>query len=147
MEACSRDPDGDAPPAAMSPPPPPPVCPASDAAVAAPSPAAPQPPAVASPIPRSAAPPMESPLRWADVAEADDAAAARPIIHREPPVRRTMTRSVMESSPRRGCPSHPQARQLASAPLLPAPHQQAALGSRTARRRRAPAWGVAGRSD
>lgn len=138
MSSC--DLHGDSPPAA-SPPASPPPDPRPDDAPAPAAPAA---------VPSSPSPhPEPAPvLRWADLAELDDEAAGRPVVRRDPPARPAMTRRESEQPPRRGgSEALSRSRRPAVAAPPTTPRKKATLGPRTARRRRAPAWGVAGRSD
>lgn len=96
----------------------------------------------------SPSPELAVPLRWADLVEADDVAAGRPVVRGEPPARLAATRVESVLPPRRGSSGHlSRLCRRAAVVSPPTPGQKAPLWSRTACRRRAPAWGVAGRSN
>nr|XP_020178873.1 mucin-1-like [Aegilops tauschii subsp. strangulata] len=86
--------------------------------------------------------------RWADIAELDDVAASRPVVRRDPPPRPAVTRVVAALPLQLGGAAAPSRsrRLVVVAPPSP-PRKAPSLGHRTARRRRASAWVVTGRSD
>nr|XP_020191569.1 vegetative cell wall protein gp1-like [Aegilops tauschii subsp. strangulata] len=137
MSSC--DAPGDPAPAAARPPSPSPAAaPAPPAAPASPSAAVPSTPPPSSPSPA---------LRWADMAELDDVAAGRPVVRRDPPPRPVGPRLIPSPPPRSGRFDAPARPRRSAVPSPMTPGKAAALGPRTARHRRASAWGVAGRSD